>query len=77
MRFPVLSLRRLAAPAAIACAAALIPVASLAAAYPATPATAGAAAGPAGFEPVSASFLSPARGFVLGAVNCRTRPGWR
>ena len=77
MRFPVLSLRRLAAPAAIACAAALIPVASLAAAYPAAPATAGAAAGPAGFEPVSASFLSPARGFVLGAVNCRTRLGCR
>jgi hypothetical protein len=75
MRFPVLSPRRLAAPAAIACAAALIPVATLAAAYPAAPATAGAAAGPAGFEPVSASFLSPARGFVLGAVNCRTRRG--
>ena len=81
MRFPVLSPRRLAAPAAIACAAALIPVASLAAVYPAALAKAGAAtpakAMPAGFAPVSASFLSPARGFVLGTVNCQTRRGCR
>jgi hypothetical protein len=77
MRFPVLSPRRLAAPAAIACAAALIPVASLAAVYPATPAKTGAAAVPVGFAPVSASFLSPARGFVLGAVNCQIQRGCR
>jgi hypothetical protein len=31
----------------------------------------GAARVPAGFQPVSASFQSPARGFALGAVGCR------
>jgi photosystem II stability/assembly factor-like uncharacterized protein len=34
-------------------------------------ATAKASAVPSGFQPASASFLSPATGFVLGAVGCK------
>jgi photosystem II stability/assembly factor-like uncharacterized protein len=80
IRFP----KRLAGTAAIAAAAALIPVAALAAtvapAAPAAPATplsllasgpGQAAKMPAGFQPASASFYSPATGVVLGAVGCR------
>lgn len=61
--------------AALACAAALIPVAALAATSSPAPATVpGAPAVPAAFQPVWASFQSPARGFVLGAAGCR-HPG--
>ncbi len=64
--------RRLISAAAIACAAALIPAAALAATdAPAAPAGAGSAAAvPARFQPASASFYSPAAGVVLGSVGC-------
>jgi hypothetical protein len=73
MHLPTLCPRRLTSVAALACAAALIPVAALAAtaSLAATVTDSGPRAVSAGFEPVSASFVSPARGFVLGAVGCR------
>jgi hypothetical protein len=64
MRFPVLSPRRLAAPAAIACAAALIPVASLAAA-------AARAAHQLGGDPRAVRHLRCTGG------SLRSRRGWR
>jgi hypothetical protein len=72
MRLPTFSCRRLTGTAALACAAALLPAAALAATTSlAAPAGAGkAATAPAGFQPVSASFLSPVAGVVLGAVGC-------
>lgn len=92
MQLPDFSRRHLIGAAAIACAAALIPAAALAATTsPASPARAGpdsharplsllasgpgqaAATVPAGFQPVSASFYSPASGAVLGAVGCQPR----
>jgi photosystem II stability/assembly factor-like uncharacterized protein len=79
MRKFTLTRHRLAGAAAIGmvCAAAVMSVTSLAG-----PAAADAKAGlpaagaqpsgvPASFQPVSASFQSSARGFVLGAVGCR------
>jgi hypothetical protein len=76
MQRHILCPRRLANAATLARAAALIPVAALAAsAMSAAPAAARAASAvPAGFQPVSASFVSPARGFALGAAGCQ-RPG--
>ena len=72
MPFPAFSPRRLTGAAALACAAALMPMTSLVAT--ASPAAAAAATGrpavPAGFQPASASFVSPASGYVLGAVGC-------
>ena len=70
-----LSPRRLTGAAALACAAALIPAAALAATTsPAAPAGAGhTATVPAGFRPSSASFYSPASGVVLGGVGCVPR----
>jgi photosystem II stability/assembly factor-like uncharacterized protein len=72
MPFPALSPRLLTGAAALACAAALMPMTSLVAT--ASPAAAAAATGPpavpAGFQPASASFVSPASGYVLGAVGC-------
>ena len=76
MQLHTFSTRRLAGVGALAIAAALTPAAALAAtaspaaaAGPAGPA--GPAAVPAGFQPASASFLSPASGFVLGGVGCQ------
>jgi photosystem II stability/assembly factor-like uncharacterized protein len=73
MQLPTFSPRRLAGAAALASAAALIPVTALAATFsPAAPAAAAVApAVPAGFQPVSASFQSADTGFALGAVGCR------
>src|ERR1035438_6415524 len=72
MPFPAFSPRRLTGAAALACAAALMPMTSLVAT--ASPAAAAAATGPpavpASFQPASASFVSPASGYVLGAVGC-------
>jgi YVTN family beta-propeller protein len=48
-----------------------IPVGNYPVAIATTPAAAGPAAVPAGFQPASASFLSPASGFVLGGVGCQ------
>src|ERR1039458_8343065 len=72
MPCPAFSPRRLTGAAALACAAALMPMTSLVAT--ASPAAAAAATGPpavpASFQPASASFVSPASGYVLGAVGC-------
>src|ERR1035438_1364711 len=72
MPFPAFSPRRLTGAAALACAAPLMPMTSLVAT--ASPAAAAAATGPpavpASFQPASASFVSPASGYVLGAVGC-------
>jgi hypothetical protein len=66
MPFPTFSPRRLTGAAALACAAALMPMTSLVAT--ASPAAAAAATGPpavpASFQPASASFVSPASGYV-------------
>jgi photosystem II stability/assembly factor-like uncharacterized protein len=86
MRFPDLSSWRVTgawrvtgvAAIGVACAALLLPVASLAAtAGPAAAAAtadggalAGSPAGPAGFQPAAASFVSPARGVALGSLGC-------
>jgi photosystem II stability/assembly factor-like uncharacterized protein len=69
MQLPTFSRRPLIGAAALACAAALIPAALAATTAPA--ATSKAATVPPGFQPASASFLSPAMGFVLGAVGCK------
>ncbi len=76
MQFNNFSHRRLIGAAALACAAALIPSAALAATTsPAAPAGAGhPATVPAGFRPSSASFYSPASGVVLGGVGCLPAP---
>src|SRR5690242_17391928 len=78
MQYFTFTRRRLAGAAAgMICAAALIPVASLAGPASATAGTETSAAGtgaasvPTSFQPVSASFQSAARGFVLGAAGCR------
>ena len=79
MQYFTFTRRRLAGAAAIgmACAAAVMPVASLAGPAVAEAKTGPPAAGaepsgvPADFQPVSASFQSSARGFVLGTVGCR------
>jgi photosystem II stability/assembly factor-like uncharacterized protein len=58
--------------AVLTCAAALTPAGALAATT-APAATANASVVPSGFQPTSASFVSPATGFVLGAVGCKPR----
>jgi hypothetical protein len=71
MPFPAFSPRLLTGAAALACAAALMPVTSLVAtASPAAAAATGPPAVPASFQPASASFVPPASGYVLGAVGC-------
>ena len=71
MQLRSFSRRRLTGASVIASAAALMPVAFLAAA--ASPAAAAAqrpTAVPAGLQPASASFVSPAWGVALGGVGC-------
>jgi YVTN family beta-propeller protein len=77
MQLSAFSHRRLIGAAALACAAALIPAAALAATTsPAAPAVAAntAATVPAGFLPAWSSFYSPASGVVLGGVGCTGGP---
>ena len=68
MQISDLGYRRLIGAAAVACAAALIPAAALAATT--FPAASAGATVPAGFRPSSASFYAPASGVVLGGVGC-------
>ncbi len=80
MHLSAFSHRRLIGVAALACAAALIPAAGLAATTsPAARAGAGngAATVPAGFRPAWSGFYSPASGVVLGGVGCTGGPACR
>jgi hypothetical protein len=72
MRPSTLAARLLASAAATACAVALgSAAASAATGVPAAPTV------PGSFQPVSASFVSSARGWVLGTVGCQRRAACR